>query len=176
MMRLLVLIPALFALIACTPRDDSPVVLTVLAAEGRERAPSHGLFERYGLDGASSSFTHHDLGALPQHTIRRTITDGAPVRTYKGPRLTAVLDAAGVPLSDVQIWALDGYVEFIAVGEIAAREPILALESDDAPLALGGYGPIMLVFPPGEGAEDDPWPWSVFALEVVPPSAPMSAG
>lgn len=176
MSRLIALIPVLFALMACSPSDPEPVLLTVLSEAGSEPAPKHGLFERYGLEGPSHSFTLEALATLDQHEIRRAITEGAPVQTYSGPRLTAVLDAAGVSLSDVQVWALDGYVEFIAVDEIATREPILALSRDGEALTLGGYGPVMLVFPPGDTEGVDPWPWSVFALEVVSPSAALDAG
>ena len=99
MSRLIAILPVVFALIACSPRDPEPVLLTVISEADGEPAPKHGLFERYGLEGRSHSFTIEDLASLDQHDIRRAITEGAPVQTYSGPRLPAVLDAAGHALA-----------------------------------------------------------------------------
>jgi len=177
-MRLFALITAV-ALAACQPGGEaaspsapSPVVLTVFSASAAEPAPQTGLFERYAMTGPAEGFTLEGLAALEQFEIEVAYPAGAPVQVWRGPRLSAVLGAAGAPGAGAALTALDGYSVELSAALIAEHEPILAISADGEGLTLGGLGPVTLVWPetyPGpdddEGAAN--WVWSVFAVEAL---------
>ena len=54
---------------------------------------------------------------------------------------------------------------------INRHDMILAIRMDGMPLAMGGFGPAMLVWPRGTDPSladmnDDDWSWGVIAIEV----------
>lgn len=171
-------LPMLLLLAACQPGDatpaapgPSPALLTVFSAAGTEAPPQTGLFERYSMDGPSRAFTVEDLAGLEAHEIITAYPGGTPDRVWRGPRLSDVLRASGAPGTGARITALDGYVVDISAEAVAQMEPILAISVDGNGLALGGLGPIILIWPqshPGPDSDQaSDWIWSAFAIEAI---------
>lgn len=167
------------ALAACSPGGDgkSPVVLTLtgqLAETNRGAvSPREDLFLNWL--GAESErvfeFTAADLAALPQTTVAADYPAGGPEHSFTGPRLSAVLEAAGARGEIVTAVALDGYGADIPRALIDEYDVILATHRDGAPLKLGGFGPAQVVFPRAEaqalrGMDDSLWVWGVVWMEA----------
>ena len=175
---------ALLAAAACQPGDGAartePVIITVLAPQAAGAAPAGGLFERYGLSGPASGYKRADLQALESREIAASYPPGAPQATWRGPLLSAVLDAAGAPGAGAALTALDGYAVEVSAEDIRRYEPILALTADGKALATGGLGPAVLIWPqdfPGPQSQEGAaaWVWGVFALEARAPGAAAPA-
>lgn len=168
---------AFAALSACQVEPEAAggpqtVMLTVLAEDAPDSAPALGLFSRYALSGPARGFTAADLTTLGAVEIRADYPAGEAVRTWSGPRLSAVLTAAGAPGAGARLTAADGYQVEIEAALIAAHEPILALSVEGAPLTLGGLGPVILIWPRADDPAlsetgDDLWAWGVFAVEAL---------
>jgi len=162
-------------LTACTqpaPAPPEPVLLTVLAPGAQGEAPQDGLFAVYGVEGQAVSFTRSELDALGRHGVRADYPLDSPPRLFEGPRLSAVLAAAGAAGADALITAADGYQVRVEADMIAAYEPVLALDANGEPLGFGSLGPLMLVWPRQDvealfDMNDDLWPWAVFAVEAI---------
>ncbi|MEQ8405843.1 MAG: hypothetical protein RKE49_12155 [Oceanicaulis sp.] len=167
-------IAAALALAACAPpadTPDGPALMTVFH-EGGEVEAAGGLFDRYELSGEGEGVTAADLAALPASEIETGYPMGAPAQSWSGPRLSALLADLDAPGAGARLTAIDGYQVEVTAEEIAQYEPILATHRDGEPLALGGLGPVMLVWPRDTEADladmnDDRWPWGVFAVEVL---------
>ena len=176
-MRLSALLTTLL-LAACQPGVEaasdtpSPIVLTVLSPAASGAAPAAGLFQRYGLAGPADGFTLAGLSALEQAEQTAAYPPGTAERVWRGPRLSAVLAAAGAEGRGARLTALDGYAIAVSAQVIAEHEPILALSADGEALSVGGLGPVALIWPETHpGPEDEAgaadWIWSVFAVEVI---------
>jgi hypothetical protein len=177
-MRLFALIAA-FALAACQPGGEdvspaapAPVVLTVFSPGVATEAPRTGLFERYAMTGPAQGFTLVDLAGLESFEVDVAYPAASAVKTWRGPRLSAVLAVSGEPGAGAALTALDGYSVELSAALIAEHEPILAISVDGAGLTVGGLGPVTLIWPetyPGPDSEHGSanWVWSVFAVEVI---------
>ncbi|MEM1363156.1 MAG: molybdopterin-dependent oxidoreductase [Pseudomonadota bacterium] len=111
------------------------------------------------------------LAALEQGEITRQIYPDVFEGTFTGPKLAAVLEAAGVSGSTVWAMALDGYSSEIPADNIVSQDPILATHLDGVPLGIGTFGPTTVVFPVSEDPEVNEvtkrmLPWATFYLEV----------
>ena len=180
-----VILPALLAglLAACSAGDTpssarDPVVLTVhgevadtnRAAMDADREP---LFARYDMAfDEARSFTRAELLALEQAEIRVAYPLGGETHVFTGPHLSEVLDAAGAGDAMAIVSAFDGYQREIPIADLRDHGVILALTRDGEPLAIGDYGPAMLVWPRDDdaalaGQTDDDWVWGVFAIEIA---------
>ncbi|MEX0351603.1 MAG: hypothetical protein AB3N15_19440 [Paracoccaceae bacterium] len=153
MKRMIILVLAL-----CLPlmaKAQGPVLVTLGGDLGTSNLPARGeddggLFgyleityaEGMGFDAAA-------LGALEQYEM--TVPFGPPGqeadRAMTGPRLADVMAQAGVTGKTAIPIALDGYSARISWEQIERFEPILATHADQKPLALGGYGPAVVIFP-----------------------------
>lgn len=170
--------PALLAvatLAACGPAPDAspgPALVAVAGETGTAPAPD-SLYARYGVEGRLIGLDAAALGAFEAHAMSADFPAGAPARRFEGPRLSALLAAAGAPGAGARLTALDGYRIDVEAERIAAFEPILAIRADGEPLAVGGLGPAILVWPRLdderlEAMTDDAWIWGVFAIEPAP--------
>lgn len=158
------------------PRSGQ-VVLVVADARTDEPRPvqlaDEGLYARHdiALDGALG-FTRADLSGMSWRQIRADFPANGPERVFDGPRLSDVLAAAGRAGAGARLTSVDGYQVEIGAGLIARHEPVLAVRADGEPLAIGGLGPAMLVWPRGAHSDltdmdDDLWPWGVFAVTAI---------
>ena len=173
-----VLVLAAVLLAACAPpavtHGDGPILISVFSAAGTEAAPREGLFSSYGLGlgGGATAFDAAALSGLPQYAIETDFPVGAAQRRFSGPRLSDVLAASGATGAGARLTAADGYQVEVSAQMIARHEPLLATHSNGVPLAVGGLGPAMLVWPRGrdrvlDDMNDDQWPWGVFAVEAL---------
>lgn len=175
-MRLLALACAVL-LTACTPPAEpvqAPVLISVFHERGGEEVETIGLFDRFGLSGRATGFSAADFARLPASEIETAYPLGGEAASWTGPRLSAVLAAISAPGAGARLTAVDGYQVEVTAEEIDRFEPILATRRDGAPLAFGGLGPVILIWPRDVDPEladmnDDQWPWAVFAVEVLEP-------
>ena len=167
---------AALAVSSCAPEPEppaGPVLIAVTAETGFEPAPE-SLYVRYGV---ASPLKGHDfaaLSALTQHGVNGDFPAGTDPRRFEGPRLSALLAAAGEEGAGARLTALDGYQIVVEPERIDAFEPVVAIRADGEPLGVGGLGPAILVWPRLDdsrlaGANDDDWIWGVFAIEPVSP-------
>jgi hypothetical protein len=159
-------------------RADGPVVLTVTGAiEKTNRGPfepfSDVLFATLQESFEKAyALTLDDLGALPQQTVEVGYPNWPGPVTVTGPTLASVLDLVGATGSQVLVQAVDGYAPAFKIDEVRAGTFVLATAQGGEPLALGGRGPVWLVFPAGsyagQTAEDDSGlAWAVFHLKIT---------
>lgn len=119
------------------------------------------------------------ITALPAVTIRPTLEyDGKP-HTLKGPLITDVLQAAGVPLGEstrLMMRAVDGYAAPLQVTDARKYRFILATHLDGAPMALGGLGPLWALPEPDRfpdlaakplAERFAGFPWACYYIEVA---------
>lgn len=156
---------------------DAMPVLTVTGAIKSTNRPPFDPFRDTLFNALDTSFekaytlNRKDLVAMPQVRIEVRYPGWPhPVRV-RGPLLKDVLALVGVTGTTVTVHGLDGFAWEFAIADIQTGTFVLALEADGEPLALGGRGPIWLVFPPGSYAEqstddDSGLVWAVFHMRV----------
>ncbi|MGX6648586.1 hypothetical protein ACWCOP_11670 [Maricaulaceae bacterium MS644] len=173
-MRLFVIAAPIIALLAaCTPPAEpvsGPVLITVFHGDGEMTPEPLGLYNTWSLAGPATALTAADLAALPQSVIETGYPLGADASRWSGPRLSLLLHEIGAPGAGARLTAVDGYQVEVTAEDLAAHEPILALRRDGEPLAIGGLGPAILIWPRDTDAaladlSDNQWPWAVFAVE-----------
>jgi len=119
-----------------------------------------------------AAFDRAMIDQLPVHTIQTDnhVTEG--LQTYKGPRLSDLLDQLGATGSIVRVYALDDYVAELSLKEVVKYKVILATEENGKALTIKDKGPFFVVFPFHEHPElrDDSHysqsVWQVRAIEV----------
>lgn len=178
MLRALVCCLLLALPLAAAAEERSPVVLTV---SGAIENPNRGPFDAFDdaflarfLDPfeKARSFTLADLAALPQERLTLAYPEWKRSIAFTGPSLQSVLKAAGAKGEKLELLGLDGYSASLTQELIAGGSFLLALTRDGTPLAIGGHGPLWLVFPPGEAAPAYPGDdtgglvWALFHIDV----------
>ncbi|GEM_PF-763324 len=89
------------------------------------------------------------LAALPQVTIKPTLEYDGKRHTLQGPSLLDVMKAVGVKVGAKTAFllrAIDGYAVLLDAAEAAKRRFIIATHIDGKPMALGGLGPLWVVY------------------------------
>lgn len=158
------------------PAPSGPVLLTVAGKiDTANRGPFNPLddvFLAYHEKSfeAAVEFDRAMLQSLGSHEIELSYEKWPKAHRFAGPRLVDVLAAAGAAGRAITVSALDGYAKEISADELADHDWIVALERDGRPLAIGGPGPLWIVYAvPGKAASEDDearWPWAVFYIEV----------
>ena len=159
-------------------RAEGPVVLTVTGAIDNTNRGPFDPFADVLFGALQESFEKayalslDDLAALPQQTVEVGYPNWPGPVTVSGPSLASVLDLVGATGSEVLVQAVDGYAPAFKIDEVRAGTFVLATSRDGTPLALGGRGPVWLVFPAGsyagQTAEDDSGlAWAVFHLKIT---------
>ncbi|MEM0988138.1 MAG: hypothetical protein AAGK00_04610 [Pseudomonadota bacterium] len=100
---------------------------------------------------AGFAVTRAELAALPQRSIT-TMAAGVEA-TFTGPALADTLALAGASGDTLIVTALDGYSVAMDRVFMEAHQPILAIAATGFSLAIGDYGPTMIVFPPTDDAD-----------------------
>ena len=111
-------------------------------------------------------FSYHDIAFDTGYRIDRATLAAMPQTsyvddfpgsegTYRGPLLAEVLTHVGGKGDRLVLTGLDGYAVEIDRSEIETHNPILAIELDGSPLAIGDLGPVKLVFPKVGDADVD---------------------
>lgn len=167
-----------FILTACSPPSieagEGPVLVTVFSPGGEASPPREGLFASYGVGiGQGAHFLDGEaLAGLPHHEVSADFPVDAPPRVFSGPRLSDLMSAVGSSGAGARLTAFDGYQVEVPAEMIARHQPIIATHVDGEALAVGGLGPVILVWPRQsddrlEDMNDDLWPWGVFAIETL---------
>lgn len=172
---------ALAALLTCGlpawAEAAGPDLVTVSGAVSKPDRPTFNAFRdaAFAVQGvdfeAAKAFDWDELTALPQASLTTSYANWPGPVTVQGPLLRDVLAAAGARGETVTVSAVDGYSATFPMAEVQARDMVLALEADGAPLALGGRGPAWLVFAPGSvkgypGTDDAGLVWAVTHIAV----------
>lgn len=117
-------------------------------------------------------FSYAALAALPQVTVAVGAEGWPAPVTARGPKLSDVLDAAGVsPNSRLAFLSLDGYALELEPQERASKEWVLAIAANGRPLGIGGRGPAWLLYDTqGKTVDSDAtgqWVYQVFLIEAL---------
>ena len=156
-------------------RPDGAVILTVggkvAAANRAPYDPAVDAFFGYHEQAFDDAF-EFSLGMLEGLGVTEAHIEykdwNGPI-AFSGPRLADVLRSAGCGGGPIATLALDGFTTEIPAAEVDARDWILSTRADGRPHAIGGRGPLWLVFdPPGDrpATEDEElmWPWALFFI------------
>lgn len=124
------------------------------------------------------AFDFAALTALPAVSITPTLERGMGLRELRGPLLTDVLQTAGAQVGEATtllVRAIDGYAVKLPLAEVRRRRFIVATHYEGRPLALGGVGPLWVVFDADRFADmaakpvDERFalcPWAAYHIDV----------
>jgi len=166
---------------ACAEPVSAPG-LVILTVGGLIEAPNRGPFdpERDRLFNTNNisferarAYNAGELAALPKHSV--TAHHFGREMAGKGPLLHDVLATAApdAAAKTARLFALDGYAAEIALPDIKSQRWILAVETDDRPLAIGDLGPLFAMRQLG-GAERETeeeeakWVYALYYIELMP--------
>ena len=89
------------------------------------------------------------LLALPAINLRPTLEYDAKPHSLRGPLLADVAKAAGAAdHAKLLLRAVDGYAVVLTLADARKYRYIVATHLDDAPMPLGGLGPLWAVYEP----------------------------
>ena len=152
-----------------------PVVLTIAGNIAEANRPAYDerrdVFFAYHERSFDDAFTF-DLAMLERlgvNTVHIEYENWPEPMSLSGPPLVDVLQAAGCAPGPLSTLSLDAYATSISEAELAAHEWVLVTKANGRRLAIGGRGPLWLVYdPPGERPaleeESETWPWAVFFI------------
>ena len=172
---------------AAAPRSAAgPGLLTIAGAIGRSnRGPLDPALDQLMVKHNTRFdkawvFDAAMLAALPAVTIEPTLEYDSKPHKLAGPLLGAVVAAAGVAANaavTLTLRALDGYAVGVSLADANRYRMIVATTLDDAPLSLGGLGPLWAVYDADRLADfkDKPLkqrfavcPWGLYFIDVKP--------
>ena len=155
-----------------------PVVLTVAGKVANTNRPAYDerrdvffAYHERGFDDAFS-FDLATLDSLGQKEVHIEYENWPEPMSPSGPLLEDVLETAGCAPGPLSTLALDGYATTITGEKRRAHEWIVATRANGRRLAIGGRGPLWLVYdPPGDRPalteESENWPWAVFFIRCL---------
>jgi len=121
------------------------------------------------------------LLALPAINLRPTLEYDAKPHGLRGPLLADVAKAAGAAdHAKLLLRAVDGYAVVLTLADARKYRYIVATHLDDAPMPLGGLGPLWAVYEPEHYPDMAAkplterfalCPWGLYHVEVQPPAA-----
>lgn len=140
--------------------EEGRTLITVGGSGGAMEAQPEGaqsLFASSEIDTAGATgFDIAALDALGTVEIDSNLPGQPTVGvTFSGPLISDLLSASGAEGKAAVPTALDGYSVTISWEDLQAHGPILATRADGVPLAIGGIGPSMVIFPASGDAEAD---------------------
>jgi hypothetical protein len=151
------------------PPRAQPKDTIILFVTGRIKDPNiknldpsiQDLFEKDNLAFSQAvAYDRERLLKLKQHQAPSAAAEGA---AYYGPLLADVLTDAGAETELLHLRNLLGVSRTMTKKELEARPWILALNRGEAPLMLGGNGPLLLLHAPPAGettfSADDEKAW-----------------
>jgi hypothetical protein len=157
---------------------DNAIILTVTGEIGAtNRGPLDEFQDAFlGHKGIkfdkAFEFSRASLNALGPQEVQIKRANWPAMVSLRGPRLKDVLAAVKAQGNTVVLTALDGYESKFPVSALQSDLVLLATEVDGKPLAIGGHGPVWLVFPAGAVPGDDSsgdagLAWSIYHIAVV---------
>ena len=176
---------ALFAIVSVasvSAGDDQapegPVVLTIAGNAAKTNRPSYDerrdvffAFHERSFD-AAFTFDLAMLDSLGKKEVHIEYENWPEPMSLSGPLLEDVLETAGCAPGPLATLALDGYATTITGEKRRAHEWIVVTRANGRRLAIGGRGPLWLVYdPPGDRPalreESENWPWAVFFVRCL---------
>ena len=97
--------------------------------------------------GEVTTFDLAALDALPQQDVTTTTIWTEGRKTFTGPSLAAVLEAAGVEGPEVMATAANGYQTKVNVDQLDAQVPVVASRIDGETFSRREKGPLWVIFP-----------------------------
>jgi hypothetical protein len=163
----------------------TPALLTVTGAIGKgNRGPFDPVLDQMMAKqkltfSKAHAFDYAALAALPAVTIRPTLEYDSKPHSLRGPLLTDVLKAAGVPGEGgkLAMRAVDGYAPAISIADARKYRFIVATQLDGKPMPLGGLGPLWAVYDADRFADMAAkpvterfglCPWGLYHIDVQP--------
>jgi len=155
--------------------EGGATMVTVIGEVGESNRPAFDAFSDAFLNirgwdfENAHAFDRASLAALPQATVTAQIEGWPGPVTARGPRLSDVMDAAGVaPDAALRIVALDGYEARLTPEQRRAEDWVLAIAADGEPLGIGARGPAWLLHDTGgetlPSDAETAWVWSIFLI------------
>jgi len=96
---------------------------------------------------APISFSDADLAALPTITFETGTIWSEGIKTFSGPSLGSVLEAAGAGPGELQLVAANDYKVSLPKNVIEDQYPIIANRINGKPFGIRDKGPLWVVFP-----------------------------
>lgn len=168
------LVLALFLFPVWAASADHSLLTVSGDIEKTNRAPftedHHGMFAHHEITfDKGFQFNRDMLAALPQTEVDER--NPTSVGIYSGPLLTDILDHVGASSDRIVLTGLDGYVAEFNRDELDRYKPIIAIDRDGQPLAIGEFGPVKLSFPRTGDPETDKElriqaVWALFHISV----------
>lgn len=154
---------------------NGAVVLTVAGELTKPNRPAYDrrrdVFFKYHERsfGRAVEFDRAMLEALGVVRARIEFAGWDGPKDLSGPRLVDVLTAAGCASGPIATLALDGFATELSADALSAHGWFLSTRANGRPHAIGGRGPLWLVFdPPGDrpatAEEESMWPWQLFFI------------
>ena len=176
-------LPSLCSAAAAKP-ERGPTLLTVTGAIAKsnrgsfDRVADQMMHRQHLSFDKAFTFDFAALTALPAVTIKPTLEYDARQHTLKGPLLLDVLQASGAQVggsSKLVLRAVDGYAVAVAAARAKAQRYIVATHMDGAPMALGGLGPLWVIYDADRvpemanrpvGERFSTCPWALYHIDV----------
>jgi len=116
-------------------------------------------------------FDYAALDALGTQKVTVRGPNWPAAQEFEGPLVRDVLFAADVSSGELQPIGLDGYAPEIPYSDLEKWPVILATKMNGRRLAVGGAGPVWVIYPRGnfpELAQDDDskWVWGISHMRV----------
>jgi hypothetical protein len=124
------------------------------------------------------TFDFAAITALPAVLIKPTLEYDSKPHSLSGPLLSAVVKAAGAPISDAAkllLRAVDGYAVEMSMSDVRKYRYIVATHLDGRPMPLGGLGPLWAIYDADRFSEMAAkpvnqrfvsCPWALYHVEV----------
>ena len=172
-------------LVAAAEAKEREVILTITGAIGKSnRGKSDDmvdqLMHRHGIHFAQAfTFTLDELQKMPALTIRPTLEYDAKVHELRGPRLMDVLALVGLLPKhgrSLVFHGIDGYSPEVTLDMAQKNNYIVATHLDGKRLAIGGFGPLFLIYDADHHPEANQkpikqrfasCPWGLYCIEVA---------
>jgi len=141
MIRVLVVALALVLGLSSAPQAEplaqpqGPVLVTLAGAIGRTNVEGEARFDLEMLE------------ALPGRSTTAATPWYEGARTFSGPLLSALLEAAGAEGRTLRVTALNDYAAEIPMADVQAHPVILATRIDGKPLSIRDKGPAFVIYP-----------------------------
>ena len=178
-------VTAASAPLAAAGHPEQQVILTITGALGKSNRGKSDemvdqLMHRHGIHFAQAfTFTLAELLNIPAQTIRPTIEYDGKIHELRGPRLMDVLNLAGLlpkQASKLVFHGIDGYSPEVKFDLAQKANYIVATHFDGRLLAIGGFGPLFLIYDADHHPEASQQPlklrfascpWGLYCIEVA---------
>ncbi|MGY3572014.1 hypothetical protein J4N42_20575 [Vibrio sp. SCSIO 43135] len=148
----------------------STLALALPAPEGDTVLWVNGNIGVTNID-SSAEFDLAMIDDLEQNEVKTNNHVVEEVTSYRGPKISSILEAVGAKGEHIKVIAWDDYVVTIPIADIDKYGVLLATHENDKRMTIDGKGPLFVVFPFTDYPElqnDLYYNWSVWqVMEIV---------